>query len=79
MICGWINTLQTVRTGWEGGRFSRSVVSKFSEWWQVVREGRVVLGEEGDGSCVKSELYGHRDLRCGWMVGVDYGLECLSK
>ncbi len=52
---------------------------KFSKCWQVVREGRVVLGEEDDGSCVKSELYGHRDLRCRWMVGVDDGLECLSK
>ena len=79
MVCGWINALQTVRTGWEGKDLSRSVVSKFSKWWKVVREERVVLGEEGNGSCVKTELYGHRDLRRRWMVGVDDGLKRLSK
>ena len=78
-ICGWINKIETVGTGWEGRLFSRSVVTSTSEWWQEVGKRGVVLVDKSNGSCVKSELYGDRDLGCGWVVGVGDGVKCLSK
>ena len=78
MICGRIDGFKAVRASGKGRYLSGGVVRVFGKWRQEVGKGGKVLVEKCDGSCVESKLYGDGYLGCGWVVGIDDGLECLS-
>ena len=78
VVGGGNDVFQAVWANWIACVFCggiRGVVVR--EGRKKIRQGRLVMGEKSDGSCVKSKLNSSANLRRGGMVSEGNGLKCL--